>query len=57
VLGAMRRLVGPSGTVLIVDERVPDTFAPNGDDVERMMYGFGVMVTTAHAGPSRSSAC
>ena len=43
VLSAMRRLVGPGGTVLIVDERVPDAFAPNGDDVERMMYGFSVL--------------
>jgi 2-polyprenyl-3-methyl-5-hydroxy-6-metoxy-1,4-benzoquinol methylase len=43
VLSAMRRLVGPSGTVLIVDERVPDAFAPNGDEVERMMYGFSVL--------------
>jgi SAM-dependent methyltransferase len=43
VLSAMRRLVGPGGTVLIVDERVPDTFAPNGDEVERMMYGFSVL--------------
>ena len=43
VLRAMRRLVGEGGTVLIVDERVPDTFAPNGDAVERMMYGFSVL--------------
>lgn len=43
VLSAMRRLVGEGGTVLIVDERVPDTFAPNGDAVERMMYGFSVL--------------
>lgn len=43
VLSSMRRLVGPGGTVLIVDERVPDTFAPNGDAVERMMYGFSVL--------------
>src|SRR5918998_846471 len=43
VLNAMRRLVGPGGTVLIVDERVPDAFAPNGDEVERMMYGFSVL--------------
>ncbi|HLL49251.1 MAG TPA: methyltransferase domain-containing protein [Thermomicrobiales bacterium] len=43
VLGAMRRLVGPGGTVLIIDERVPDAFAPNGDEVERMMYGFSVL--------------
>ena len=43
VLRSMRRLVGGGGTVLIVDERVPDTFAPNGDAVERMMYGFSVL--------------
>lgn len=43
VLRSMRRLVGEGGTVLIVDERVPDTFAPNGDEVERMMYGFSVL--------------
>ena len=43
VLRAMRRLVGEGGTVLIVDERVPDAFAPHGDAVERMMYGFSVL--------------
>ena len=43
VLAAMRRLVGQDGTVLIVDERVPDAFAPDGDEVERMMYGFSVL--------------
>jgi SAM-dependent methyltransferase len=43
VLSAMRRLVGPGGTVLIVDERVPDAFAPNGDAIERLMYGFSVL--------------
>ena len=29
--------------MLIVDERVPDTFAPNGDEVERLKYGFSVL--------------
>ncbi len=43
VLSAMRRLVGPGGTVLIVDERVQDAFTPNGDEIERMMYGFSVL--------------
>jgi 2-polyprenyl-3-methyl-5-hydroxy-6-metoxy-1,4-benzoquinol methylase len=42
-LRAMRQLVGPGGTVLIVDERVQDAFTPHGDDVERMMYGFSVL--------------
>jgi hypothetical protein len=39
----MRRLVGPGGTLVIVDERVPDALAPHGDMVERMMYGFSVL--------------
>jgi 2-polyprenyl-3-methyl-5-hydroxy-6-metoxy-1,4-benzoquinol methylase len=43
VLRSMRRLVGPGGTVLIGDERVPDTFAPHGEAVERVMYGFSVL--------------
>ncbi|MCA9880793.1 MAG: class I SAM-dependent methyltransferase, partial [Thermomicrobiales bacterium] len=43
VLRAMRQLVGPGGTVLIVDERVQDQFTPNGDAGERMMYAFSVL--------------
>jgi 2-polyprenyl-3-methyl-5-hydroxy-6-metoxy-1,4-benzoquinol methylase len=43
VLGAMRRLVGEGGTVLIVDEKVADTFGAIGDDVERFMYGFSIL--------------
>jgi 2-polyprenyl-3-methyl-5-hydroxy-6-metoxy-1,4-benzoquinol methylase len=43
VLSSMRRLVGPGGTVLIVDERVPDRFAPHGEAIERVMYGFSVL--------------
>jgi 2-polyprenyl-3-methyl-5-hydroxy-6-metoxy-1,4-benzoquinol methylase len=43
VLGAMRRLVGPGGTVLIVDEKVADRFTAPGDDIERYMYGFSIL--------------
>ena len=42
VLGAMRRLVGQGGTVLVVDEKVADRFTAPGDDVERFMYGFSI---------------
>ncbi len=42
-LAAMRGLVGPGGTVLIVDERVPDAFVPHGDDVTRLNYAFSVL--------------
>ena len=43
VLSAMRRLVGPGGTVLIVDEHAEDEFVPNGSDLERMCYGFSIL--------------
>ena len=39
VLAEMRRLVRPDGTVLVVDEKVAERFAPPGDVVERLMYG------------------
>ena len=42
-LRAMRALAGPHGAVLIVDERVGDTFTGAGDEVERMMYGWSVL--------------
>jgi SAM-dependent methyltransferase len=42
VLRAMRNLVGPGGTVLIVDEKVGDTFTAPADDVERFMYGYSI---------------
>jgi 2-polyprenyl-3-methyl-5-hydroxy-6-metoxy-1,4-benzoquinol methylase len=43
VLSAMRRLVGPGGTVLIVDEHTEDEFKPNGSDWERFLYGFSIL--------------
>ena len=42
-LQTMRRLVNGTGAVLIVDERVGDTFTPAGNEVEGMMYGWSVL--------------
>jgi SAM-dependent methyltransferase len=42
-LQTMRRLVKEDGSVLIVDERVGDTFTPTGNDVEWMMYGWSIL--------------
>jgi 2-polyprenyl-3-methyl-5-hydroxy-6-metoxy-1,4-benzoquinol methylase len=42
-LQTMRRLVKESGAVLIVDERVGDTFTATGNDVEWMMYGWSIL--------------
>lgn len=42
-LRSMRRLVGDGGTVLVIDEKVADTFTAPGDEVERWMYGFSIL--------------
>jgi 2-polyprenyl-3-methyl-5-hydroxy-6-metoxy-1,4-benzoquinol methylase len=42
-LSMMRQLAGKNGTVLIVDERVGDTFTAAGNDVEWMMYGWSIL--------------
>jgi 2-polyprenyl-3-methyl-5-hydroxy-6-metoxy-1,4-benzoquinol methylase len=42
VLRTARRLLGDGGTMLIVDERVAETFTAPGDDIERLFYGFSV---------------
>lgn len=43
VLRAMRGLANDTGAVLVVDERVGDTFTEAGNDVEQMMYGWSVL--------------
>ena len=42
-LRAMRTLVGEDGTVIVVDERVGESFAAPGDDMERLYYGFSIL--------------
>jgi SAM-dependent methyltransferase len=41
-LAAARTALAPGGAVLVVDERVADTFTAPGDEVERAMYGWSV---------------
>jgi 2-polyprenyl-3-methyl-5-hydroxy-6-metoxy-1,4-benzoquinol methylase len=41
-LRAARGATAPGGAVLVVDERVADTFTAPGDEVERAMYGWSV---------------
>ena len=41
-LRAARASLAPGGTVLVVDEKVADTFTAPGDPIERMMYGWSV---------------
>jgi 2-polyprenyl-3-methyl-5-hydroxy-6-metoxy-1,4-benzoquinol methylase len=43
VLRTMLNLAGDGCTVLVMDERVADAFAPNGSEVEQIFYGFSVL--------------
>ena len=56
VLGAMRRMVRPEGTVLVVDEKVAERFTAPGDVVERLMCGFSVTCCLADGLSTRPSA-
>jgi 2-polyprenyl-3-methyl-5-hydroxy-6-metoxy-1,4-benzoquinol methylase len=42
-LRAMRRLAGEGGAVLVVDERVRESFSPADDGVDWMMYGWSIL--------------
>ena len=54
VLATMRRIAAPDGVVLVVDERVAETFTAPGDEVEQLMYGWSITCCLpdglAHAG-------
>lgn len=43
VLMAARRLAGEDGAVIVMDERVAETFAAPGDPIERFFYGSSVL--------------
>jgi SAM-dependent methyltransferase len=42
-LRMMRNLAGEQGTVLVMDERVGDTFSAKGNDIDAFMYGFSIL--------------
>jgi predicted O-methyltransferase YrrM len=39
-----RRAIRPDGVVIVMDEAVAEQFAPGGDDLEKLMYGFSLLV-------------
>ncbi|WP_440072217.1 class I SAM-dependent methyltransferase [Streptosporangium sp. OZ121] len=43
-LKAMRRSLRPDGQVVVMDEAVGETFTAPGDETERLMYGFSLLV-------------
>lgn len=44
VLAALRRAVRDDGVVVIMDEAVADAFTPDGDEIERVMYGYSLFI-------------
>ena len=44
VLAVMRRLAAERGLVMVVDEGVAEQFEAPGNDVDRLMYGFSLLV-------------
>ncbi|MER7555847.1 class I SAM-dependent methyltransferase [Nocardioides sp. NPDC126508] len=44
VLSAVRKTLAPGGSLVVMDEAVADSFAPDGDELERIMYGFSLLV-------------
>lgn len=44
VLAAVRRALVPGGPLVVMDEAVAETFAPDGDELERVMYGYSLLV-------------
>lgn len=44
VLSAVRKALVPGAPLVVMDEAVADRFAPNGDELERLMYGFSLFV-------------
>lgn len=44
VLSALRRALAPGGVIVVMDEAVADSFAPDGDEIERVMYAYSLFL-------------
>lgn len=44
VLATMRKLAGSEGAVIVMDERVAEEFTAPADPVERLMYGYSILI-------------
>jgi SAM-dependent methyltransferase len=42
-LATMRRVTRDGGEVLVIDERVAESFSPSGDPMERLMYAISIL--------------
>jgi SAM-dependent methyltransferase len=55
VLTAVRNLLAPGGTAIVMDEKVAESFTAPGDDVERLMYGYSLFFCLANGLADRPS--
>ena len=44
VLAAARRALAPGRSAIVMDEAVAETFTAPGDELERLMYGFSLLI-------------
>lgn len=44
VLAAARRALAPGRTMIVMDEAVAESFSAPGDELERLMYGFSLLI-------------
>jgi SAM-dependent methyltransferase len=56
VLTAVRKSLTPGAPLIVMDEAVADSFAPDGDEVERLMYGYSIFVCLPDGRSSSPSA-
>nr|MDQ3342902.1 class I SAM-dependent methyltransferase [Actinomycetota bacterium] len=56
-LTTMRRVTGDAGAVLIIDEKAADTFTPDGDPIERLLYAFSILHCLPAGRDAVSSVC
>jgi 2-polyprenyl-3-methyl-5-hydroxy-6-metoxy-1,4-benzoquinol methylase len=55
VLTAVRHLLAPGGTAIVMDEKVAETFTAPGDEVERLMYAYSLFFCLANGLAERPS--
>ena len=55
VLTAVRGLLAPGGTAIVMDEKVAETFTAPGDDLERLMYAYSLFFCLANGLADRPS--
>lgn len=55
VLNAIREALSPDGVAVVLDEAVA-SFTPGGDEVERLMYGYSLLICLPDSMSARDSA-